>query len=277
MDNVINDKKYESEIKKIQRIENILVNVTRILTIAILLMMFPLHLTLPTGKVLIDHDGLSLFIAFPLIILCYAAEIFLHSKLITPKLFDPLVIECDPEKYLAINMATARPRIFRLVCATAYVYLGNYSEAIRCANDAATDKNVSYALNALYHRAYAEFLSGDYDALRLTKEEYSEKLGAAVKMNDTAKKEFLTIEDMLSLLIAIADVDAETVNILRTRIAPNNKSKASDVSTKYFLGLAALTVGDLDGAKAEFEWIKENDDKTVFSSLAKEKLESIEG
>ena len=47
------------------------------------------------------------------------------------------------------------------------------------------------------------------------------------------------------------------------------------VSTKYFLGLAALTVGDLDGAKAELEWIKENDDKTVFSTLAKEKLENI--
>lgn len=275
MENLINDKKYEKEIRQIQRIESILVNVTRVLTIAILVMMFPLHITLPTGKVLLDHDGLSFFIAFPLIVLCYVSEIIIYSKLITPKLFDPLVIECDPEKYLAINMAAARPRIFRLVCATSYVYLGNYSEAVRCANDAAADKNVSYSLNALYHRAYAEFLQGDYAALRMTKEEFSKKLVSAVKMKDAARKTFLTIEHMLSLLIAIGDGDPETINDLKSKITPNDRSKASMVSTKYFLGLAALTVGDLDGAKAEFEWIKENDDKTVFSSLAKEKLENL--
>jgi hypothetical protein len=273
--NLFNVQKYEPQIKKIQRIESILVNVTRVLTIILIVSVLPLKITLPTGKTIIDFGGLNPIVAFLLIVLCYAIELLLISRLITPRLSDPLTVECDPEKYLAINMAAARPHLFKLACITGYLYLGNYTEVIRCANDAINSKNPKYVLTALYNKAYAEFLLGDYDALKSTADAFCEKLSQNPKSSEKLSAEWLGSKLTIELLVAIADKDTDSISKLKYRIEPSNTSKASEIIVRYTKGLAEATVDNTEVAVSELEWVKENAEKTAFSSLADEKLKSL--
>ena len=232
MEKILNDKKYEATIKKLQRTENILVNATRVASAIFLLMLFPLKLARQTGEIIIDYPGISPIISFLLIALCYMLELFLYSKLIQPQLANPMTVECDPEKYLALNAALSRPRELIRVCAIAFLFMGDFEMTIKHANNAIADKSYRYYIPGLYHKARAQFLLGNYDAFKKTVEKYHERLNDT-SIKPKARLMYSDITVMLELLCAIADNDTDKITELKDKVKTAENSKASEVFTRY--------------------------------------------
>lgn len=277
MNPIVKETKYDKLIEKIARKERILVNATRIASFAVLLSLLPFHVTMPNSDKVVNYDGLHPVMALLLLALCYFIELVLHAKLIYPELTDPLTVECDPEKYLALNVALSRPRYLPRICSEAYTYLGNFSEAIKHAKNMITDKNYRYSLEGYYYKAVCEFFLGDYESLKKTAKEYSDKLSSNEKIKPRAALIYQNKNHVLELICAIADNDANKINELRGGLTFSKKSKADEVFTQYINGLAAARLNDKETAEKSFKWVKENAPKTVFASLAEEQIDLLQG
>lgn len=277
MNPMLKETKYDKLIEKIARKERILVNATRVASFAVLLSMLPFHITMPNGDKVVNYDGLHPVIALLLLAFCYFIELVLYIKLISPELRDPLTVECDPEKYLELNVALSRPRYLPSICSEAYTYLGNFSEAIKHAKNMITDKNYRYSLEGSYYKSVCEFFLGDYESLKKTAKEYSDKLSSNEKIKPRAALAYQNENHVLKLLCAIADDDVDKINELRGGLMFNNKSKATEAFTQYINGLAAARLSDKETAAKSFKWVKENAPKTVFASLAEEQIVFLQG
>ena len=162
-----------------------------------------------------------------------------------------------------------------IFCTSAYIFFGDYKEALKYAEDAVTDRSPRYSLLARYYKAYAEFVLGDTDAFKNTVSEFSSELNNNPKLKPKLIENHRRTECVLNLLSAIADNDKEKINELINTITFEGDAKVSNVLIKYAKALAFCSLEDADNARSEFEWIKENAPKTVFATIADEKLKKI--
>lgn len=274
----IENSKYKKIIRTLTWRKNLLKVITFLFTLIIFVFMFPIKIALPFGDgALIDFDGLPIWIALPLLIACYFLEVVLFYKTVSPALTKPLTEECDPEKYLELNLDISGTRELTLVCSSAYLFLGEFDKSISYSKEAAADRSYRYALTGLYNKAMAELLIGNTDAVKKTARAFNDILNGTDKIPEKDRLTFKSMTSLLDLAVAISDNNADKIAEIKSTINLENagKQRSATVLARYVVGLSDMVVGDKDSAQAHFEWLKENAKKTVFPSLADKRLKEL--
>lgn len=272
--------KHAKIIKKLRRRKNLIITVAVIAAFLILAASVPTIIFYPAeGEPLIDiqYKGIPLAVSLLLFVLCIFIEAILIMITVQPHINRALTEECDPEKFLEMSLALDIPRNIPRAKTLAYLFLGYFGEAIKYSEPVIKDRLYTYHLAGLYNKALCEFFLEDHEAFHNTVAEYSRRFEGNGKIPQKARPLYENIFHVLSVLTALADNDAEKLAELKSSLHSYSKSRSSNVIIKYIKGLAESRTGNADAATVEFEWVKENAKKTVFSALANRRLMEMSG
>ncbi len=260
---------YDKEIKKIKRKRRVVNIVMLIIIFSVLFLCTPIELTI-LGEEIINYDGLSLFIAIPLLIFLLFCWGTAYASVSLP-LNSSMDHDGDPERHLALNSALNKNANLDVVCASDYFYLGDFRKTLECAEKMIS--NPKTAVGGLFLKARCQFFLDDIDAFSDTAEKHKAH-GATVKAKKKNMELLKTTRQFLDLLLAIALTDKEKIEENKD-VAPWTKSKATEIYVNYIKGVAANVLDDNENAVFYFTLVTKTDDKTVFSRLAKQQLEML--
>ncbi len=266
----MNESKYSDLIAKIQRKRNRIIVLTIVAVLLVLLFTTPIQLEI-MEETIIDYKGLHPVLIVILVLLCFFVEIVAYAMVSLP-LNTSMDQECDPEKHLVLNMHLNKQKNIDHIYAVDYLYLGNYEESIKYAEKMVQSPKEQMALVGLFHQARCEFLLGNYDSFRQIAAQYESKFLSSQKIKPKIKIVYQKINNILNLMCAISDNDAEKINEIRNNVEIWNTSKATEGFVNYIRGIAAYKADDKEEAIYRFKLVKENCSKTVLGGLSEEYL-----
>ncbi len=266
----MNESKYSDLIAKIQRKRKWVIGLTIAAVLLILLFTTPTQLEI-MGEMIIDYKGLHPVLIVFLVLFCFFIEMIAYAAVSLP-LNTSMDQECDPEKQLVLNKHLNKQKNIDHIYAVDHLYLGNYAEATEHAEKMTKSSNEQMVLAGLFNKARCEFLSGDHDLFRKTAAQYESKLLSSQKLKPKVKIAYQKINNILNLMSAIADNNAEKINELRSNVEIWNTSKATEGFVNYIRGISAYKAGDKEEAIYRFKFVKENCSKTVLAALSEEYL-----
>ena len=266
----MNESKYNELIAKIQRKRKWIISLTIVAVLLVLLFATPTQLEI-MGETIIHYKGLHPILIVLLVLLCFLIEIIAYAVVSLP-LNSSMDQECDPEKQLVLNINLSKQKNIDHIYAVDYLYLGNYAEALKYAEKMTQSSNKQMVLIGLFNQARCEFFLDNYDSFRSTVTEYESKLSSCQELKPKIKIVYQKIRNILNLMCAISDNDAEKIDELRNNIEIWNTSKATEGFVNYIKGIAAYNADDKEEAIYRFKLVKENCSKTVLAGLSEEYL-----
>ena len=264
------DSKYSDLIVKIQKKRKFIIGLSIVAVLLVLLFTTPTQLKI-MGETIVDYKGLHPVLIVLLVLICFFVELIAYAVVSLP-LNTSMDQECDPEKQLILNMNLNKQKNVDHIYAVDYLYLGNYQEALKYAGKMIQSSNEQMILAGSFNQARCEFFLGNFDSFHQTVAQYESKLSGCQKLKPKTKIAYQKINNILSLMLAIADNNAEKINEFRSNVEIWNTSKATEGFVNYIRGVAACKVGDKEEAIYRFKLVKENCSKTVLSGLSEEYL-----
>jgi hypothetical protein len=117
---------YSCLIKKI-RTKRIVIKIVFIIAFAAeLLLSAPLYID--AGILQISRTGLNPILALLLLIVTGALFIVAYAIVSVP-IYNSMMVECDPKKYIALGEALSAKKEIPIVCAVGYTFLGEFARA----------------------------------------------------------------------------------------------------------------------------------------------------
>lgn len=266
---IMSESKYSDLIAKIQKKRKLVIVLTLVAVLLIFLFATPSRTEM--GETIIERKGLHPVLIVLLVLLCFFIEMIAYVAVSLP-LDTSMGQECDPEKYLILNMHLNKKKNIDDIYAVGYLYLGIYATALTYAEKMINNSNELFALTGLFNKARCEFFLDNHDAFRSTVAEYESKLLSSQKLKPKVKTVYQKINNILNLMLAIVDNDAEKINECRSSIENWNKSKATEGFVNYIRGLSAYKADDKQEAIYRFKLVKENCSKTALFGLSEEYL-----
>ena len=126
----------------------------------------------------------------------------------------------------------------------------------------------------LFNKARCEFFLNDYDALKQTVVQYQNAMNCS-RANAKTKATFEKFNEVLQLLVALADGENEKIAQAAATAQAWNKSKATECFVNYLKGVAACRLDNKNEALYRLMWVKDHGSKTVFATLADTYLEKL--
>lgn len=266
----MNESKYNDLISKIKRKRRRVVALTIVAVLLVLLLTTPTQLEI-MGETIIYYAGLHPVLIVILVLLCFVVELIAYNAVSLP-LYTSMDQECEPEKQLVLCKNLDKRKNIDNVYAVDYFYLGDYTEAVKYAEKMTKSSNKQMVLVGLFNQARCEFFLDKYDSFHSTVDEYKSKLSSCQKLNSKTKIAGEKISNILDLMCAISDKDAEKINELRDNVEVWNTAKATEGFVSYIKGIAAYNVDDKEEAVYRFKLVKENCSKTVLAGLSENYL-----
>ena len=257
---------YDIIIKKINIKRKLVIITAIIISIAVIALTSPNHLEI-LDKTVIDTKGIHPVFTAMLVLLVLFIEIIAYAIVSMP-ITTSLDIECDPQKYLNLNAALTKGKGLIPVYATGYLYIGNFSLAMEYAVKMIVSGKQDWMMVGLFNKARCEFLSGNYEILKSTVQQYASTLPNIKKVTPAYQK----FHNIMILMCAIADNDQDRINAYRKSIEAWNNSKATEGFVSYLKGVAAYSLDDKEESVYRFMAVKDSCEKTVFARLADEYL-----
>lgn len=253
-------------IKKIRKKRIWTIAVTMIVALSVLF--FPSHFVVKvSGVIVYEYDAWPLLARVPLLLLILVAE-FIVSAVIALPLNTSLYRECDPQKYLALNIALGVRRQMVAVCATGYFYAGDFTQATMYAERMIAKGKIKYVLTGLFNKARCAFMLGDYNTLKSATERFETMLFTAKQPSEKKMAIYQKLLACFHLMCAIADADTEQIETYRKTVQVWNQSKVSEGYLHYVRGVAAYHVGDQDESRYRFMAVKDQCSKTALAQYA---------
>ncbi len=257
---------YEPLIKKIKRKRRWVLALTIVAAVLVLLFTSS-HETEVMGETVISYEGLHPAVTVVLLLVCWFVGMVAYAAVLLP-LQTSMDQECDPEKQLILNMHLNKQKNIDHIYAGDYLYLGNYAQAMQHACNMMRSPNEEMVLAGLFIQARCDFLTENYEALKLTSANYERALLTSQRLKPKVKAVYHKINNILYLMRAVADGDLESVNRLRVTVESWNNSKATEGFVNYVKGVAAFCVSDREEAIYRFKTVKEACAKTVLARLS---------
>ena len=272
---MINELTYEPLIKRIKRRRRWVLALLVVAVLALMLFGTPFSLVL-FGETQIAGAGLHPIAVLLLFLLCMVVGTFAYAIASLP-IYTAMDVECDPEKQLILNAALSKQTNIQTVMlyANDYFYLGRYPEAIGYAQKMAEHRNERIALTGYLQLARCYYFLGDSASLHQASAEFGRRLSGAVKMKPKPMAVHRSMEEVLCLLCALADHDAEAIGRIGAAVKPWNALKQTECFVHYLKGLCALRIDDRDEAVFRFKTVREIAPKTVFAALSENALASL--
>ena len=257
---------YDSLIKKISKKRKLIIALDIILLIVILAVTTPGHLEI-FERTIIDTKGIHPIFTILMILLVSVIVIIAYAIVSIP-ISASMDVECDPQKYLALNTALTKGKELIPAYATGYLYMGNFPLAMEYAGQMITSGKQNLVLSGIFNKVRCEFLLGNYEAMKISVQQYESVLSNIKKSTPAYQK----LHEIMILLCAIADKDLDKINEYRKSIQAWSNSKAAEGYINYLKGISAYSVGDKDESIYRFMLVKDHCEKTVFSQLSDEYL-----
>ena len=260
---------YDELIKKLSKRKKLLTILSTVIVLVTVILCSPIEIEI-FNKTYVEHNGIHPVFTALLVLFIILCEFLVGGWLLSP-LITSMTVECDPKKYLFINNALNKKADLSEVNSDAFLYMGDYEAALYFANNIIARKKPEIVWKGYFNKARCEFLLGDFEALKLTTKQYETSV-ANIKRKNIAVYEVM--QNILNLLVAIAENDKEKITALKNFEAWNN-SKALEGYINYLKGVAAFVLEDKEEAIYRFMAVKDNCEKTVFATLAEEYLQKL--
>lgn len=256
---------YDFPIRKIQKRRKCVIILTIILLVAVVLLTRAFNIEI-LDKTVFSTKGIHPAFTVLLVLLVLIFEIVAYAIVSMP-LTSSLDVECDPGKYLALNAALTKKNKLVPIYTAGYFLMGEFTQAMVYAAQMIASGKPAWSILGLFYKARCEFLSGDYEAMKITVQQY-EGAVSAIKNNKVYQK----YHNFMILMCAIADNDKDKINVYSKSIQVWKNSKAVEGYVNYLRGISACYIGDKQESIYYFMAVKKNCDKTVLSQLADEFL-----
>ena len=265
--------KYDKEIKIIRKNrKSALVYLICALTL-IVIFSFPLNIDLGS-LVSIHTGGIGIGLSILLTALCLIIYVISRAVINYP-LISSMDKECDPEKYIALNLAFKNGERLDGICASGLIYLGDYDEALPYAKSLIESNNKSSVLSGYFNIFRCEYFKGEYDKAKITAERYAEVLKNGKKMNSSVYSAYVKTHTVIKFMIALADKDTATQSDLLYTLMPWKPSQSVTGLVEYLKGVSAFDSGDMEEALFRFKWVIESCGKTVLAAYSREYLANL--
>ncbi len=267
---------YNEIIKKIKLKRRLLLATFIVAVVILTALATPATFSL-NNSVIYEKAGIP-FIAFILILaLLTIAYIFAVAIVLSP-MQNSLFRECDPEKYLALNLAIIKrtaPKSYKSIIYVNYMYFsGNYKAALYHINE--VGNSPKYYPQLLVLKALNYFYLNEFNLMKATVNQFytyvSSLKNVSVKKRENYEKQLI----LLNLLIAIVDGDKEKISEFGSKICSPNQLEIDKMETDYYKGLAAYLTGNMTEALYRFMAVKDKGNKTVFVKYADYYLAEID-
>lgn len=257
---------YEPLIKKIKRKRRWVLALT--IVAAALVFLFTSSSKIEVmGETVFRYEGLHPLLSIVLLFLCLFVGMVVYAAVSLP-LQTAMDQECDPEKQLILHMHLNKQKNIDHIYATDYLYLGNYAQAMQHACNMMRSPNEEMVLAGIFIQARCDFFTENYEALKVTAANYERVLVTSQRLKPKARAAYQKIGNILYLMRAVADGDAEGIDRLRVTVESWNASKATEGFVNYVKGVAAFRINDRDEAIYRFKSVKEACAKTVLARLS---------
>lgn len=271
--NVNSDSEYNDLIKKISVKKGIIIALTIVAEIAVLLFTTPSYIGF-MGKTIIDYKGLHPVFTVLLVILVYFVGIIACAIVLVP-LTNSINVECDPQKYLALNFAHGKKSNRNAAGALGSLYMGDYSNTLFYTGKMIASGKPKQIILGLFNKARCEFLMGDSEALKLTVQQYEEAVSKDRRASEKIRNVYIERQKNLNLLCALADKDIDKINEYRVSVKPWINVKPTEGYVNYIKGISAYCADDKEECIYRLKAVTDNCEKTVFARLAAEYLEKL--
>lgn len=272
MNEIIKSNKYDALIRSIKRKRIAVIVITLIVFFITITVCSPIQIEV-LGEMIVDYTGINPIITVFLVLIIFFFELIAYA-LVSAPLNASLVVECNPEKHLILNYVLNKQRNKEYIYAADLMYMGKYEFALDYANKMINSKRPLIVLAGLFNKARCEFFINDVDSLKNTVKQYETMLNNMGKLNEKSKSQYIKIQKIMNLLVALLDKDNQRILEYRN-IEVWNNSKATQGYVSYLKGVAAYNLGDLNEAIYRLMDVKENYEKTVFAQLAEQYLSNL--
>lgn len=265
---------YIADINKIRSRKNTTTVLCIVFSVLTVILASPSEIIL-MGKPLFIKEGLNqpLWI-IPTLILIWVLTFFSWSLTFLP-ISNSLIAECDPKKYIALSSVFLKNFQRTSAYSTAYLFLGDFNNSVKYSNIIISLQKKQFITNALYNKALSEYFLGNYAEMKNTVNQYY-AIGNTIKNKNSKKgKRYIKIQNVLTMLCALADDDTEKITELTKVMTPYGNSYASDCILNFIKGVADFKTGDKKDCFYRMMFVKDAGCKTVFATLADDYLKQL--
>ncbi len=268
---------YAELIQSIKKKKKITIIVTIIVAIAIGIFCAPSTMTHTVNGVTqtVVREGLPAGVVFLWLLIVCIVEILVLVRILYP-VTAAMDLECDPEKQLILVRHLYKEKTAISFFAQDYLYLGNYQEAIRYADQMIHFKRKNFVLTGLFQKARCAFLMGDTALLKECTEHYTQTLAAATRLSKKNRSIYETCLTVLRMLCALADHNHEEILALKKDFKIWHTAKATKGFVEYVKALISRELGDEEDAEFRFRLVKDQYPKLVLARLAEQHLTANE-
>lgn len=265
--------KYGDLIRKIKKRKTISIIVTIIAAIAIGIFCASSTTTYTLNGVTqtVVRDGQPPIVLFLCSAILCMVEILVLARILYP-ITAAMDLECDPEKQLILVRHLYKEKSAISFYAQDYLYLGNYQEAIRYADQMIRSKRKIFVLTGLFQKARCAFFMGDDALLKQCTEHYAQILTAAKLLSKKHRMTYETCLTVLRMLCALSDHNHEEILALKKDFKIWGNAKATKGFVEYIKALISRELGDNEDAEFRFRLIKDQYCKLVLARLAEQHL-----
>ena len=208
----------------------------------------------------------SYLILLSILLICI--YLLLMAKIKSPVL-NSLEKECDPEKFRQLFFSDINKKTSGISALSANFnvsYLtGDFGSAIDYADAMISDGRFNAVVAGLSNKAIAQFFSSDYASLKETVLKYHQKISEATHLKRNEFELYLNNEIRLSLYVAIADNDIDSIRDLSQKLEITNNTMLSRVQISFLKAVSAHITGDVDALKVHIDFINQYGKNTIYS------------
>jgi TRAP-type C4-dicarboxylate transport system permease small subunit len=270
--------KYTDLIKKIKKRRKIAIVITVIAIIAIFIFGAPSTSTYTVNGVTetVTSEGMPAVLLILLMIICFII-LFFAVAIITSPLTSSMDQECDPEKQLILYLNVYKHAPPNYILLQDNLYLGNYSEAIKCAEKMISERkrNKNYSMVGMFQKARCAFFLGDGEMLKETVAKYDQEFSSLPRQKEKQRLINEKCQTVLHILCALSEHDLEKIAALRDQLAPWNSNKSVEAFVQYLKGLIAFELEETKEAEFRFHLVAEQYPKLMLARLSNEYLEKL--
>ena len=263
---------YQKDIKKIKRRIYWPCAVTLTLCLVVLFFSFPVTYEVMGVSYLDADPSLSWPVSLLLILLFLFVNFIILALAMVP-VQTALTVECDPEKYLALNQEFSKKENKASALAVGSFYLGNHQASAQYASQMLQSSNLGMRSSGYFNLARSCFFLKDSDGFTNAATVFRQMtpvFSAKPKLAPVYQK----MEMALTVMEALQTGNKEVLQRYQT-LAPWVANKPTEGFTHYLQALCALTLEETEQATYHLMWVTNECPKTCLATYAATHLERL--
>ncbi len=263
---------YQQDIKKIKR--RVWWTGAITLTLCLLVLLFSSPITFEVlGVAYLDYDpSLPWPISLLLILLLLFVEFIIIAVAMAP-LQTSLTVECDPEKYLALNQEFSKKETKDSAFAVGLFYLGNHQTALQYAVEMTKYSKLGIRTSGYFNLARSCFFLKDGKGFTNAATMFRQT-APAISTKPKAAPIYQKMGMALTFMEALQTGNKEILQRYQT-LTPWVANKPTEGFVHYLQALCALTLEETDQATYHFLWVKNECPKTCLATYSAAHLETL--